>query len=340
MSKQLRIGILSFAHLHAESYIGALRALPDVDFVGFADDDPERGAHFAHQFDTRLYPSYEALLADRVDGVIVCSENARHLPLIKLAAAARAGVLCEKPLTTTVDDAARAVQACDDAGVVLKTAFPMRFNAPTLEIHALLERGALGTVFAVNGTNQGECPQNLRAWFVDPALAGGGAVADHSVHVADMLRWMLRSEPVEVYAEANHILYRDAAPDVETGGILSLKFADGTIATIDCSWSKPPYYATWGGVTMDIIGSEGVATLNAFDQNLTVYRSTMRRAALSYWGSNADLAMVADFAAALRGEESRGASGVDGLRAVAVVAAAYELIKTGQPVLIASAYSV
>lgn len=328
----LRMGLLSVAHLHADGYVGALRDLPGVEFVGFADEDQTRGEAFARQHQTHFYPTYQALLADNIDGVVICSENSRHLPLIELAAAARVGILCEKPLATTLSDAERAVQVCDQAGVVLKTAFPMRFNAPAMEIHNLIMHGGLGTVYAINGTNQGECPHHHRAWFVDPVLAGGGAIADHTVHLADMFRWMLNTEPVEVYAEANHILYADVAPDVETGGIVSLKLADGTIATIDCSWSKPPYYPTWGGLAMDVIGSGGLATMNAFQQNLTVYRHSAGRAAFSGWGSNADRAMLEDFTAALRGEKSRGASGVDGLRAVAVVMAAYDSIRTGKPV--------
>ncbi len=328
----LRIGLLSVAHLHADAYVDALQTMPGVEFVGFADDDPTRLADFAAHRHTPVYETYQALLADNVHGVVICSENARHLPLIDLAAAAGVGILCEKPLATTLADAERAVQVCDQAGVLLKTAFPMRFNAPAMEIHSLITRGGLGTVYAINGTNQGECPHHHRAWFVDPVLAGGGAVADHTVHLADMIRWMLNTEAVEVYAEANHILYRDAAPEVETGGIVSIQFADGTIATIDCSWSKPPYYPTWGGLAMDVIGSGGLATMNAFQQNLNVYRHSAGRAAYAGWGSNADRAMITDFIAALRGEPSRGASGMDGLRAVAVVAAAYESIRTGEPI--------
>ncbi|MBE2268822.1 MAG: Gfo/Idh/MocA family oxidoreductase [Anaerolinea sp.] len=331
MTQKLRIGILSVAHLHADGYIGGLRELPDAEFVGFADEDHPRAEQFARLHNATRYPSYADLLAS-VDGVVICAENARHLPLIEQAAAAGVGILCEKPLTTSLADAKTAVKLCADANVVLKTAFPMRFNAPALEIYGMVKRGDLGTVLAINGTNQGECPQHHRAWFVDPVLAGGGAITDHTVHIADMLRWMLEREPVEVYAEANHILYREVAPHVETGGIVSLTFDDGTIATIDCSWSKPPYYPTWGGLAMDIIGSGGLATLNAFDQNLTVYRHTQRRGTYGYWGSNADRAMLLDFTAALRGEESRGASGQDGLRAVAVVAAAYESVRTGEAV--------
>ncbi len=48
--------------------------------MGIADDDAARGEHYAHEYATRFYPSYDALLADRPDGVIVCSENVRHRP--------------------------------------------------------------------------------------------------------------------------------------------------------------------------------------------------------------------------------------------------------------------
>ena len=41
--------------------------------MGIADDDAARGQHYAHEYATRFYPSYDALLADRPDGVIVCS---------------------------------------------------------------------------------------------------------------------------------------------------------------------------------------------------------------------------------------------------------------------------
>ena len=72
-----------------------------------------------------------------------------------------------------------------------------------------LDAKALGQLYCFNTTNQGPTPIHERAWFVDKELAGGGAVMDHTVHLADILRWFLHSEVVEVYAQANHILYAD-----------------------------------------------------------------------------------------------------------------------------------
>jgi predicted dehydrogenase len=79
---------------------------------------------------------------------------------------------------------------------------------------------------------------------VDKELAGGGALTDHIVHLADIMRWYLRSEVIEVYAQSNQIMHA-AEVDVETGGLVMLTFANGVFASIDCSWNKPNYYPTW-----------------------------------------------------------------------------------------------
>jgi predicted dehydrogenase len=327
----MRIGILSFAHLHAEGYLQSLRALPDVEILGIADEDLQRGAHFAQHFNVKLYPSYQALLAEKPDGVVICSENSKHRPLVELSAQAGVNVLCEKPLATNPADARAIVQACQQAGVLLMTAFPMRYSTPLLEIKRLIDEGGLGRIYACNTTNQGECPKHLRAWFVDKELAGGGALTDHIVHLADVLRWYLHSEVSEVYAQSNQILYGSEVA-VETGGLVMLTFANGTFATLDCSWSKPPYYPTWGGLKLDLMGEKGLVTVDAFKQVMTVYRHSLQRPAYAYWGSDANTAMLADFVAAIREGRPARVTGEDGLRAVEIVAAAYQSAASGQPV--------
>ena len=97
----MKIGIMSFAHHHAEAYIQSLRVIPGVELIGIADEDLERGRHVADSFEVDLFPNYEALLATKPDGVLVCSENSKHRPLVEMAAQAGVNVLCEKPLATT-----------------------------------------------------------------------------------------------------------------------------------------------------------------------------------------------------------------------------------------------
>jgi predicted dehydrogenase len=194
----MKIGIMSFAHHHAEAYIQAVRSIPEIDLLGVADETIERARRQAEQHNTHCFESYEALIAAKPDGVIICTENNKHLPLVEMAAKAGVHVLCEKPIATNLKDAGKIVEVCKQAGVWLMTAFPMRFSSPLREVKNLLDKGELGNVFCFNGVNQGELPIKHRAWFVDKDLAGGGAVMDHTVHLIDIMRWYLGSEVVEV----------------------------------------------------------------------------------------------------------------------------------------------
>ncbi len=327
----MRLGILSFAHVHAESYADSLASMPGVDFMGIADDDRQRGEHFAAAHQVPFYPSYAALLAERPDGVIVCAENARHREPVELSAQAGVHVLCEKPLATTLEDARAMIEACQQAGVVLMTAFPMRFSAPLLEIKGLLDRGGIGRVLACNTTNQGQLPRRYRAWFVDRELAGGGSAMDHTVHLADILRWYLGEEVLEVYAQLNRIMHGTTV-EVETGGLLMLTFANGTFATIDCSWSRPSNYPTWGGLALDIIGDQGVVSVDAFRQQMVLYSNRDQPPAWLPWMSDPDQEMIGEFMAAIVEKRPPRVTGEDGYRALEVALAAYRSAELGQPV--------
>jgi len=329
----IRIGILSFAHHHGEAYIANLRRMEDVELLGVADDDITRGEQIASQNEARFYPSYEALLAAKPEGVIICTENNRHRPLVEMAASRGIHILCEKPIATTLDDAQAIVDTCDQAGVLLMTAFPMRFSAPLLEIKARLDNGDFGDIYCFNGTNRGELPTKHRAWFVDPVLGGGGAIMDHTVHLVDSMRWFTGSEVATMYARSNRIFHAEEV-QVETGALEMLTFENGVFATIDASWSRPPYWPTWGGLEFEMVTQRGAVVVDAFRQNLNVYRHDWQRSNWAYWGSDSNHAMVSEFVAAIREDREPRVTGVDGLRAVEATLAAYESVRTGQTVQI------
>ena len=231
-----------------------------------------------------------------------------------------------------IRDSARAiVDACDSAGVRLMTAFPTRWNPAARALESAVRSGALGTLVFLEGVNTGTMPDIHAPWFVDPILSGGGAVTDHVVHLADLFRWILRSEVVEVYAVANRILQERFA-GVETGGLVSMRFASGVSATIDCSWSKPRSYPTWGGLSVQAVGTGGAFGIDAFRQRLAVYGTHETGISWPAWGPNADDGMLAEFLSAVREDREPAVTGVDGLRAVEIVDAAYRSIAAGAPV--------
>jgi predicted dehydrogenase len=225
------------------------------------------------------------------------------------------------------------VDACKDAGVILMTAFPMRFSTPLIQVKKSIDTGDFGKIYCINATNQGELPSVYREWFVDPELAGGGALMDHTVHLVDIMRWYLGSEVTEVYAQTNQIFHADEVK-VETGGLEMIKFQNGVFATIDASWSRPDYWPSWGGLTFELITEMGAVLVDAFSQNLTIYRDDWQRAGWSYWGSDANQAMINEFVSAVRENRPPAVTGWDGLKAVEVTLAAYESANSNQPVFL------
>jgi predicted dehydrogenase len=166
---------------------------------------------------------------------------------------------------------------------------------------------------------------------VDPVLAGGGAVMDHTVHLVDIMRWYLDSEVTEVYAQHNKIFHADEVK-VETGGMAMVTFKNGVFASIDFSWSRPPYWPSWGGLSFEMVTSRGAVMVDAFKQNLTIFSHSIQRPAWAFWGSDSNQAMVNEFTASIRQNSEPRVSGMDGLRAVEVALAAYQSAETGQPV--------
>ncbi|MDE0527813.1 MAG: Gfo/Idh/MocA family oxidoreductase [Truepera sp.] len=332
----MRIGIMSFAHLHAESYIHNLKSIVGVEVIGFSDTDPVRGDRASREYESRWFPEHEALLAERPDAVLICSENANHRELVELAAAAGVHVLCEKPIEVSCESARAMREVCDRAGVHFMTAFPMRFDVNIRAAREVMARGELGEVYAINGVNHSENPYRHRAWFAQQALAGGGAVMDHTVHLLDLYRWFLGSEVVEVYAEVGNPFYPDEI-DVDSAGLVTLTFETGVFASIDCSWSRPTSYPRFGHLKMELFGDRGALSVDAFAQHLRVWSGALERTpSWIGWGDNPDLAMIKAFVASVREDREPPVTWRDGYEALRVALACYQSAERGEPVALGS----
>jgi predicted dehydrogenase len=324
----MRLGILSFAHVHAPGYAECLARMPDVELAAIADEDEARGREAVARFGGDYHRDYQELLArDDLAAVIVCSPTVHHREMVVAAAEAGKHVLCEKPLATRYADAEAMVAACRAHGVTLQTAFPMRFSPPAIALRRAVRDGAVGTPLAVMGTNPGRLPPG---WFGDPELAGGGAVMDHTVHVADLLRWTFEREIVEVYAEVDTRLHPGlAADDV---AVLLLRLEGGLFASLDPSWSRPTTWPTWGGLTMQVVGERGVIAMDAFNQTLDLVTNREPSHRLVPWAEGGDLDLIRAFVDAVRDGTEPAVSGEDGLRATAVALCAYESARRREPV--------
>ena len=331
----MRVGIMSFAHVHADGFATNLIANNEIDFVGFSDVDLERGKAASEQYNIKHFTSHEDLLAQNLDAVIICSENAKHLQDIKLAANAGVHILCEKPIEISLEAADQIGNLIKEKNLKFMTAFPMRFDPSIVKIKTMLEQNQLGTLYAVNGINHAQIPRRHRAWFADKSLAGGGAVMDHTVHLVDLLRWFTGSEISTVYAEIENPFVKDA--DIDTAGLVTIEFQNGLFATIDASWSRPEaYYPTWGHLKMELIAENGTVEVDAFAQQLNQYsKKTDINASWIGWGSDSTKAMMADFFDSIKNDREPAINYNDGYQALKVALAAYESAKTASVINLA-----
>ena len=324
-----KIGVMSFAHMHAFSYAACLNELLEAEFVAVWDDVPKRGRAAAKQFGATFCADLDKFLKLDLEGVIICSENVKHRMLVERAAAAGKWILCEKPLATTIADAKAMVEACKKAHVGFGTAFPCRYAAPLMAVQKLIASGEYGAVYAANCTNNGQFPGG---WFADESLSGGGATMDHTVHVVDLVRWITGREFKHVYCENGNLLH----PGIETDdvGSLHLEMEDGIQISHIASWNRSKSFPTWGDVTMEIICENGVIRVDGFNQKINVYNDDRVKAEWAYWGSNPDLGLIKDFAASIDERRQPAITGIDGLRAVEVTVAAYKSVESGKRVAI------
>ncbi|HEU5138386.1 MAG TPA: Gfo/Idh/MocA family oxidoreductase [Bacillales bacterium] len=322
----MKIGMISFAHMHAFAYAEHLRAHPEVEITSIWDDDSTRGKEMAEKYGCDFYSDLHEMLGTDVEAVVVCSENARHKDHVIAAARAKKHILCEKPIATEVHDARAMIEACEAEGVILQVAYPVRFARAMEKAKDLIQSGAIGDVMAINGVNHGQMPGG---WFIQKELSGGGSATDHIVHIMDLIRWMLGDEVHNVYAELDTRFYDI---DVEDCGMVSLELESGVIVSIDPSWSRPKTFPRWGDAEMTITGTKGTLFVDAFRQNAKLYNDRDHKIEDLPWADDPDQRLVADFIECVQKGRKPSITGEDGLRTLEVVKAAYESNKTGEVV--------
>ena len=317
MEKKIKIGVISFEHMHALSYTQELLKIPNVELVGIADFDEFRGTQMAYRFHTRYFEDYHQLLDTDIDGVIICTCNRLHCEVSVEAAKRGKHILVEKPFALNPQQAEEMLRAAWDNGVQIMNAFPMRFNPNVIEAKRMVDEGKVGKILSITGINHGKIPSG---WFIDPEQSGGGGVMDHTVHLADLIRWFTGSEYTNVYCESGNLIHNK---NIDDCGIVTMDLENGAFATIDCSWAHHKNYPIWPQVDMEIIGTKGTLELRAFGQINRLYDLKGNTIEDIVWNEDGDAGLVREFVEVCRTGKKPNASGADGTRALEVAVAAY-----------------
>ncbi|NAS23650.1 Gfo/Idh/MocA family oxidoreductase [Herbidospora sp. NEAU-GS84] len=274
----IRVGMISWAHVHAEFRAKALSEIPGVEVVAISDDDVARGRAAAERWGVADFHEDWRDLVKRpdVDIVMVHSENSRHRDQVIAAAEAGKHVFCEKPVATKTEDARAMAEAVRRAGVDGTAAFVSRFSKEADRAKKIVESGVLGKVLLTRsfiglaGIAEIGCPPDMAEWMNDPVLGGGGAWIDEGSHGVDLLRWLVGDITEVTAMTANR---NKPGLDGEDIAVALARYADGGLAEIGTVWSLSADIGMRN--SLEIYGTEGTLVMRATDPfpRVEVYRS-------------------------------------------------------------------
>jgi len=196
-------------------------------------------AGFAERHGLVLSSSLDELLADgSVEAVVLATPHSLHADQIVAVAAAGKSVLCEKPLALTRGDAARAVEACQSAGVVLALGENHRFWPSARELHRIVGSGELGELMHIEGHASNEnAGMHFGAWRHSRDESPAGGMTGAGVHVLDAFVRLMG--PVQ--SVTAQFVSRKAPPDPTDMLSALFRFRSGATGLFATLRSTPDY---------------------------------------------------------------------------------------------------
>ncbi|WP_345801278.1 Gfo/Idh/MocA family oxidoreductase [Microbacterium sp. AZCO] len=257
--------------------------LPPVRLVSIADAYAPLAESTAKRFGFERHDtSWQAIAeADDIDVVSVVVANSLHREIVEALLAAGKHVLCEKPLSDTLDDALSMVAAADAASTVARIGLTFRRSPGIAHIRDLVQSGRIGRVLNVSGsywTDYGCNPESPISWrYKGPN--GSGALADVGSHLTYLAEFVAgtefasvrggslstvipsRPKPLGVVVGHEGGAVSDEREAVENDDVAAFtgEFADGGTATLQVSRVAAGHPNT---LTFEIFGEKGSASFD------------------------------------------------------------------------------
>ena len=243
----VRVGVVGAGIMGADHVRTLQRFVSGAEVTLLADPDRTRAQAAADAVGCCAVEDPFALVADpEVDAVVVASPASTHAALVRACVAAGKPVLCEKPLSPTLAEAAALVRDLGAQTSLVSLGFMRRFDPGYTELKASIAAGAIGTPLAVRSVGRGVTS--------GPGSTSESSVTNSAVHDLDIIAWVLDSPVVEVRWFAPR---RSGEADFADPQLILLRTADGALSTVDIFLNARYGY----DVRCEVVGETGVASL-------------------------------------------------------------------------------
>ena len=356
---RLRLAVVGIDHYHSAGWVESLEQLPDeIEIVALYDPDPTLGQTLAPRFhdpslsaalaprylDLPFYHDLESLLGrERLDMALVTLQNRDAPPAIERLAAASVHLLIDKPAARSAAEARQAFAAVERSGIRATVGLTRHFDPAWLQARELIVSGRLGRLLSaeavfVTSTVRVRDPANH---LFDRELSGHGILLWLGIHYVDGLLWLAGEPIVEVQAAIANV-GRDAI-DVEDAASITLRFNGGALGFLYLSNALPRpasdgYVAVRGTHGSIKLTSDRVMTwIGAGSREDPVQMEERRYSTVSVGGYGPEaLLQIRDLLDAIRAGREPRVTGLDLVRALEVIDAAYESAALGRRVQVRS----
>ncbi len=239
--ENIKVGVAGLGFI-GPAHIEALRRIPGIEVVAVAENSEDVARSKAGQLSIQKYfSSFGDLLKQDIDVVHICTPNNLHYEMARAALEAGKHVVCEKPLSTTVQEGEELLALAQAKKLIHAVHFNIRYYPLVRRMKVMREAGELGEIYSIIGSYLQDWLfyETDYNWRLEPELSGKSkAIADIGSHLMDLLEYITGLRITEVMADFNtiHKLRKKPLKPVETFSGKMLKpedYADVPISTED-----------------------------------------------------------------------------------------------------------
>jgi myo-inositol 2-dehydrogenase/D-chiro-inositol 1-dehydrogenase len=335
MADRIRIGLIGAGRIGRRHAQTLASLIPNAELAMIADASSDAARESAETVRVEKWTTdpYAVIADESIKAIVIASSTDTHSPFIIAAARAGKDVFCEKPIALDLEATDAALDAVEQAGVRLQIGFQRRYDKGFLRAKKLIEEGAIGKVEAIRDTMRDPAPAPR-----DYIATCGGLYRDMVIHNFDNVRWLVGSEPTEIFAMGAVLvdsMFADYG-DIDTS-VVSLRFENGAIGTIDNSRRSSFGY----DVRTEIFGAKGAIFVGySRDTPLLVLSQDGVKSDHVHWFlerfDDAYIDELRDFIQAIADGRAASVTGLDGRAAMALAYAAEASRRGNRPVELAS----
>ncbi len=243
---KVRYGIIGAGAIAQRRHMPEAQANAKSLVAAIADPVKKRTEQLASEYGAEAYSDYKQMLKQAdIDAVVVAGPNHLHAPMSTDALRAGKHVLCEKPMATTKADAKKMIRVAGEKRKYLMIGLNQRLMPAHVKAKAVLDSGSLGkpitfrTAFKHPGP-EGWSVDGSKSWFFKAKEAFMGTTGDLGVHKADLMRWLLGQEFVEVggFIETLDKKVGGKLIPLDDNAFLTLKTEKGVTGSMILSWTN------------------------------------------------------------------------------------------------------